>query len=354
MTDVVAQWQGRIRDAASRRSPLRIRGGGTKDFYGEAPAGEVLDTRELTGVVDYDPTELVITARAGTPLAEIERVMGERGQMLAFEPPHFGPHATLGGAIAAGLAGPRRPYAGAPRDVVLGVRMLDGQGTELGFGGRVMKNVAGFDVSRVMAGAMGTLGILLDVSLKCLPLPRREASFVLDASPAEAIRRMNEWSTKPFPISATCHCRNRIHVRLSGAAPAIDSAARAIGGTPLDNPAPFWEAVREQTLPEFVDATELWRLSVRSTAPHLDIDATQVIEWGGALRWVASSTPLDAQRLRTWAAEQGGHATLFRAERKSVGVFQPLPAPIAEIHRRLKAAFDPSGVLNPGRLYPDV
>lgn len=280
--------------------------------------------------------------------------MAERGQMLAFEPPHFAGGATIGGAIAAGLSGPRRPYAGAARDIVLGVRILDGQGTELGFGGRVMKNVAGFDVSRVMAGAMGTLGVLLDVSLKCLPLPRSEATLVLDVSPADAVRRMNEWGAKPFPISATCLCDGRLHVRLSGAAPAIESAARVIGGTRVDDAQSFWRAVRDHTLPAFANASELWRLSVRSTAAHVDFAGAQVIEWGGALRWVASATTGDAQRLRAWAAEQGGHATLFRTREKRSRVLAPLQPAIADIHRRLKTAFDPSGVLNRGRLYPDL
>ncbi|HZQ62454.1 MAG TPA: glycolate oxidase subunit GlcE [Casimicrobiaceae bacterium] len=355
MTDpTVAQWQERVRDAAARKSALRIRGGGTKDFYGETPTGDGLDTRAYSGVIDYDPTELVITARCGTPLTEVESVMASRGQMLAFEPPHFGPGATLGGAVAAGLSGPRRAYAGAVRDVVLGVRMLDGQGTDLTFGGRVMKNVAGFDVSRAMTGAMGTLGILLDVSLKCLPLPRTTLTLVSQARASEAIMRMNQWGGKPYPISATCHSEGRLYVRLSGAEPAVATAARTLGGDRMAEGEAFWQALREHTLPVLGNARELWRLSVRSTAPHLDFPGDQVIEWGGALRWLALPTRGDAARLRSIASEHGGHATLFRTSDPRTGVFTPLPAVLETIHRRLKSTFDPAGILNPGRLYPDL
>ncbi|NDP43815.1 MAG: glycolate oxidase subunit GlcE, partial [Aromatoleum sp.] len=202
---VFAEWQAKIRAAASANAPLRIRGGGTKDFYGQTLAGEVLDTTAYAGIVDYDPTELVITARAGTRLAEIEATMRDAGQILAFEPPHFGAAATLGGAIAAGLSGPRRPYAGAVRDLMLGVRVIDGAGEDLTFGGRVMKNVAGFDVARLMTGALGTLGVIAEASLKCLPLPKAEATRVVEVSADEAIRMANEWGGKPLPVSATCY-----------------------------------------------------------------------------------------------------------------------------------------------------
>lgn len=349
---LVESWQERIRIAASIRAPLRIRGGGTKDFYGEAPAGEVLDTTGYAGIIDYDPTELVITARAGTPLAELEATMAERGQMLAFEPPHFGEGATLGGAIATGLSGPRRPFAGAVRDVVLGVRVLDGSGEDLAFGGRVMKNVAGFDVSRLMTGAMGTLGVLIDISLKCLPVPKTETTITFDLSLAEALQQVNEWGGKPLPISATCYHAGRLAVRLSGAAPAVEAAARNLAGAPMTDDAAFWRAVREQTLPCFQSASALWRLSVRATAPPAELAGEQLIEWGGALRWLAPTCTANPEAIRAWTQGHGGHATLFRAKDKRAGVFQPLPETIAALHRRLKTTFDPAGILNPGRLYP--
>ena len=354
----LAQWQDRIRAAAITKSPFRVRGGDTKAFYGEAPSGATFDTRDYEGIVDYEPTELVITARAGTRIDELERTMADAGQMLAFEPPQFAEGATLGGTVAAGLSGPRRPYAGAVRDFVLGVRMLDGRGDDLAFGGRVMKNVAGFDVSRLMCGALGTLGVLTEISLKCLPLPRAEATRRFELSADEAIRRVNEWGGQPVPLSATCFVDGSLTVRLSGAAPAVDAAVAKLGGEPVDDGAAFWRDVRDQRHAFFAkrgDAGQaLWRLSVKSTAPYADLGNDQLVEWGGALRWLHGGPRVDAAKLRAWARDNGGHATLFRAADKSAGVFQPLPAPLFEIHRRLKAEFDPHGVLNPGRLYPTL
>jgi glycolate oxidase FAD binding subunit len=349
-------WQERIRAAASARTAVRIRGGGSKDFYGEVPRGDVLDTRDYAGIVDYEPTELVITVRAGTPLDEIERTMAAQNQMLAFEPPHFGPGATLGGTIATGLSGPRRPYAGAVRDLVLGVRVIDGRGDDLAFGGRVMKNVAGFDVSRLMTGALGTLGAIAEVSLKCLPLPRAEATRRFRMSADESIRRVNEWAAQPLPLSATAFAHGELFVRWSGAAPAVEAAIAKLGGDAVADGVAVWEAVREHRHPHFAKGREagtaLWRLSVKSTAPYADLGGDQLIEWGGALRWLVAGERTDAARVRAWAQSNGGHATLFRAADKSPGVFHPLPPAMLAIHRRLKAEFDPQGVLNPGRLYP--
>jgi glycolate oxidase FAD binding subunit len=350
--DRIAEFSERIRAAAARNTPLRIRGGGTKDFYGEPCAGEALDTRPLAGIVDYEPTELVITAGAGTPLADIEAAIRSRGQMLAFEPPHFGAGATLGGCVAAGLSGPRRASAGAVRDFVLGVRILDGRGDSLRFGGTVMKNVAGYDVSRVIAGSLGTLGLVTEVSLKVLPVPVAEITLRLEKSAAEAIALMNEWGGRPLPISATCHCDNLLTVRLSGAAAAVRTARDRIGGEEVSDAAAFWTAVREQTLPFFAGAQTLWRLSVKSTTPPLNLPGPQLIEWGGALRWLAGDG--DARLVREAAAYAGGHATLFRARDKAAGAFQPVTPALATLHRRLKAAFDPAGIFNPGRMYPDL
>lgn len=346
--------QEAIRRASTVRAPLCIAGGRTKDFCGEKPAGDVLDVRAVTGIVDYQPTELVITARAGTPLADIEAAMRDAGQMLAFEPPRFAPGGTLGGAIAAGLSGPRRPYSGAARDFVLGVGVIDGIGRALGFGGRVMKNVAGFDVSRLMVGAMGTLGVLTSVSLKCLPLPREEATRVFETSADEAIRKANEWGGEPLPLSATCFHQGRFFVRLSGAPPAVASAIAKLGGEALADAAAFWDSVRDHRHVFFTKAVSsraaLWRLSVGSTAPHTDLGGEQLIEWGGALRWLAAGPRTEAVKVRAWAASQGGHATLFRAPDRNVEALHPLTGAQAGLHRRLKATFDPHGVLNPGRL----
>jgi len=346
----------RIRTAVEARTPLRIKGGGTKDFYGGDLVGEVLSTTGHAGIVDYEPNELVLTARAGTPLAMIESAVRESGQMLPFEPPRFGPGATLGGAIATGLSGPRRPYAGAARDFILGVRVIDGAGEELTFGGRVMKNVAGFDVSRLMTGALGTLGVITEISLKCLPLPKVETTVAVACAADAAIRMMNEWAGQPLALSATCYYDGMLHVRLSGAAPAITAALKKIDGDAVAEDEAFWAGVRDQTHAFFAAAqtggASLWRLSVKATAPYTDLSGEQLIEWGGALRWLIAADEGDPQRLRAWAASQGGHATLYRARDKSCGAFQPLSQTMQALHQRLKIAFDPHGVFNRGRLYP--
>jgi glycolate oxidase FAD binding subunit len=350
----IARVEDRIRAAAADRRPLRIHGGGTKDFYGDALDGEPLDVRPVAGIVSYAPGELVLTARAGTRLAEIEDALAMHGQMLAFEPPHHGDATTLGGIVATGFSGPRRPHAGAARDFVLGTRVVDGTGTSLAFGGQVIKNVAGFDVSRLMTGALGTLGVITDVSLKCLPRPKVETTRVVQCDGPRALQLMNEWGGKALPISATCFHRDQLHVRLSGASAAVTSAAPVIGGDEIDG-TQFWRALRDQTLDYFrpaagADAT-LWRLSVRSTAPWTAFAGDTLVEWGGAQRWLVCTTPLEPASVREWASRHGGHATLFRAPDKQAGTFHPLPAPLQSLHERLKQVFDPHRILNPGRMY---
>jgi len=262
--------------------------------------------------------------------------------------------ATLGGCVAAGLSGPRRAHAGAVRDFVLGVRILDGTGQDLRFGGQVMKNVAGYDVSRLMAGSLGTLGVLLEVSLKVLPIPPAEATLRLACSAGEAITLMNQWSGRPLPITATSWRDGRLDVRLSGALPAVESAIAKIGGTRIDpgEAGAFWAGIREQTDPYYVGEPPLWRLSVKPTTPPLSLPGETLIEWGGALRWLKSRA--EAPAIRDAARAAGGHATLFRAGDKSAGAFHPLPEGLMATHRRLKQAFDPAGILNPGRMYPGL
>jgi glycolate oxidase FAD binding subunit len=354
MTDFVEQFAAHIRDAAAGKRALNIRGGGSKDFYGNPAIGESLDVTPYHGIVDYEPTELVVTARCGTPLTELDAALKEKGQLLPFEPPHFGPAATLGGCIAAGLSGPRRAYAGAARDFVLGVRILDGHGDDLRFGGQVMKNVAGFDVSRVMTGSLGTLGVILEASLKVLPRPVAEATLQLQMDEPTAIRTLNEWGGKPLPVSATAWNAGTLQVRLSGARAAVAAACRKLGGDAIDagQAEAFWLGIREQTDPFFAQgATPLWRLSLPSTTPSLVLPGTQLIEWGGALRWLKSDAP--AETIRAAAAAAGGHATLFRAQDKSAGAFQPVTPGLLAIHRKLKQTFDPAGIFNRGRLYAD-
>jgi len=346
----------RIRAAHENTSPLIIQGGGSKTFYGSADEGEVLSTRWLTGVVDYQPKELVLTARAGTPLAEIESLLVEQNQMLAFEPPHFGGPATLGGSIAAGLSGPRRPYAGAARDFVLGVRMIDGTGQPLRFGGQVIKNVAGYDVSRLMAGALGTLGLLTEVSLKVLPKPATETTLQFELDEATAIQKMNQWAGQPLPLSATSWHAGLLTVRLSGATSAVQAAQAKLGGEAVKDATAFWQRLRDQTTPFFdtrssTSNQSLWRLAVKPTTPPLRLGDAQWIEWGGAVRWLASDRP--ATTLREAAKAAGGHATLFRGDTPLDGAFAPLPPALLTLHRNLKQRFDPRGIFNHGRLYPD-
>ncbi len=354
MSDAPATFAAAIRAAAAGGRRLRLRGGGTKDFYGQALEGEVLDLRPHAGIVAYDPTELVITARCGTPLAEIEAALAGERQLLPFEPPRFGAGATIGGVVAAGLSGPRRAASGGLRDFVLGVRMLDGRGDELEFGGRVMKNVAGYDVSRLMAGSLGTLGILLEVSLKVLPAPVAEATLRLELPEGRAIETLNAWAGRPLPISATAYADGDLGVRLSGAAAAVREARVKLGGELVepDRAASFWAGIREQTDPYFQDDEPLWRLAVPSATPPLGLGGRLLVEWGGGLRWL--KTRADARIIRERVSRAGGHATLFRGGDKAVGVFQPLAPAIATIHRRLKAEFDPHGVLNRGRMYAEL
>jgi glycolate oxidase FAD binding subunit len=339
------------------KAPLRIRGGGTKDWYGQTLQGEVLDTRVNSGVVSYEPTELVITARCGTPLAEIEALLAQHNQMLAFEPPRFGPESTIGGVVASALSGPRRASAGAVRDFVLGAVLMDGRGEVLRFGGQVMKNVAGYDVSRLLAGSLGTLGLILEVSLKVLPVPLREASLRFEMSEIDALTRLNEWAGQPLPISASCWHTGVLSLRLSGADAAVVAAQRKLGGQALADAeaAALWASLRDQTYGYF-NSGSLWRLSVPSHASAIILRGEQLIEWGGAQRWlkvdddVADSAERAAAIRRTVAAA-GGHATLFRGGDKSVGVFHPLAPAVAKIHERLKQSFDPAGIFNPGRMY---
>jgi glycolate dehydrogenase FAD-binding subunit len=354
---VIERFAEVVRAASGRGAPLRLRGGGTKDFYGQALEGEVLDTRGYSGIVAYEPSELVITARCGTGLAEIEAAMRERGQMLAFEPPHFaqlGSGATLGGMIAAGLSGPRRQAAGALRDFVLGVKIMDGRGEVLAFGGQVMKNVAGYDVSRLMAGSLGTLAIILEVSLKALPLPAAEATLRLELPEDRAIEQLNRWGGKPLAISASAWTGGELGVRLSGAAAAVAAAEKKIGGEVVDaaQGERFWAGIREQTDPFFRNDAPLWRISVPSATPPLKLPGEPLIEWGGALRWLRSRA--DARTVRDAAQRARGHATLFRGGDKSVGVFQPLGAALMRIHKELKREFDPQGIFNRGRMYPEL
>lgn len=338
-----------VRKAAAERRPLRIRGSGSKDFYGYALEGDALDVSSYSGVVDYEPTELVVTARAGTTLTQLHQVLAGGGQMLACEPPGFGPAATLGGCVAAGFSGPRRAAAGSVRDFVLGMKVLDAKGEVLSFGGQVMKNVAGFDVSRLLTGSFGTLCVILEASLKVLPRPDEELTLRLQMSEAQAIDTMNRWAGQPLPISATCFAEGALSVRLSGSSLGVAAGRRKLGGEPVPDAHAFWESVREQRLEAF-RGNVLWRLSIKSSAPPLHLPGSQVIEWSGGLRWIAT----DAADETVFAAARaaGGHATRFRGGVSGSPIMR-LDAGVLTLHRKLKAALDPCGIFGPHRLHPD-
>ena len=336
----------RVKAASALGEPLRIVGGDTKAFYGQTKCGEPLDVSGHRGVTAYDPSELVITARAGTPIGEIEALLAGCDQMLAFEPPIFGPESTLGGVVAAGLSGPRRPFAGAVRDAILGVTVLNGKGEALRLGGTVFKNVAGFDGFRLMAGALGCLGVLLDISVRVVPRPRAERTLRFEADWPAAKSILTSLMRRPLPLSAAFHYKGTLYIRLSGPEAAVEAAARDLGGDPA--PGDIWDGVRHMTVAPLTSA-RLWRLSVPRTAHIAELDGEVVRDWAGGQIWVAGEA--DGERLRTAAQAASGHATLFRGARDGETVFTPLPRPLFELHRRLKAAFDPAGIFNPGRMY---
>ncbi len=357
----LAPIQEQIREAAARGTPLQIRGHGSKAFYGQTPVGELLEMSGLSGISSYEPSELVVTVKAGTPIVDLEAALAEQGQYLAFEPPRFGGHGTVGGMVACGLSGPARASAGSLRDHLLGLSLLNGQAEVLNFGGTVIKNVAGYDVARLMAGAMGILGPIVEVSLKVLPRPMAQATLRFELSQAHALNQLNRWGGMPLPIQASACWDGALVLRLAGAEAAVRAAIQTLGGDliPEDLAQPFWRGLRDHSDEFFLGAeravqggAQLWRLSLPQTAPVLNLHGEQLVEWGGAQRWVTTAMP--AAQVREAAASLGGHATLFRSRDKHAGVFAPLSAPLMRIHQRLKASFDPQSLFNPGRLYEQL
>jgi len=386
MQDTLQYFTDRILHASKSGQPLRMQGGGTKDFLGQSMQGEVLDTTSYKGILSYEPSELVITVRCGTPLAEVEAALAQKGQCFPFEPPHFGAGATVGGMVAAGLSGPARPSVGTVRDFVLGARVINGKGEHLTFGGQVMKNVAGYDVSRLLAGSWGQLGLITEVSLKVLPVPPGETTLVCaGVSQAQALRLINQWGGQPLPLNASAWINDTtavsvqdfFFVRLRGAIAAVDAAVtkmsadvQALGAQVTRMDASVvevdWKASREQTLDFFQAPNEqdcLWRLSLPQTAPVLDVQVNgaacpQYVEWHGAQRWLWAPAA-QAEHVREAAVKAGGHATLFRTSAasrqtlgdvdKQAGVYTPLSAVQQRIQNELKKQFDPAGIFNPGR-----
>lgn len=349
---LLSQYHEQIIAASEAGTPLNIQGGGTKTWYGNAREGALLDCSAYAGIVAYEPSELVLTARCGTRLSEIEAVLAQHGQMLAFEPPHFGEHATLGGMLATGLSGPRRASVGAVRDFVLGVQVMNGRGEHLRFGGQTMKNVAGYDVSRLMVGSMGSLGLILEASLKVMPLPQLETTLSFAMGERDAVHYLNRWGAQALPISASAFHAGRLSVRLSGSESALRLARRKMGGQDLGVCACFWLNLREQQH-HFFQAEEglsLLRFSLPSNAPSIPVRSKSLIEWGGAQRWIWTHEPLT--NLRQWAASVGGHVTQFRYADSTHPVWTPLPPAILKIHQQLKRVFDPAGIFNRDHLFP--
>jgi glycolate oxidase FAD binding subunit len=347
--DASAALLEQVNRALAQGTPLRIQGGDSKAFLGRPVAGEPLDIRAHRGIVGYDPTELVVTVRAGTPLAELEAALDAAGQMLPCEPPHLGAGATVGGMVACGLSGPRRPWAGAVRDLVLGSRVITGLGKQLRFGGEVMKNVAGYDLSRLLVGSYGCLGVLTEVSLKVLPKPRACLSLRIEMDAERALHKLAEWGQQPLPISAASHDGQALQLRLEGGEGSVAAARQRLGGELLDGG--YWRELNEQRLAFFADPRPLWRLSLPNTCGVLALPGEQLIDWAGAQRWLKSDA--EAEAIRRVVGAAGGHASCF-----SAGVcdspFQPLAAPLLRYHRQLKAQLDPQGIFNPGRLYSEV
>ncbi len=338
-----------VESATKRSELLRIRGSGSKFFFGRPIQGTVVDVRGHSGVVSYEPSELVLTARAGTRISEIDEVLLSGGQYLPFEPPCFGSDSTLGGTVACGLSGPRRPYTGSVRDFILGVKCINGKAEVLSFGGQVMKNVAGYDVSRLMAGALGTLGIITEVSLKVLPVPETESTRILELGEGQAIQRMNELAQLPLPISAMSHEDKLLRIRLSGTDRGVAAAVEKIGGEADRQDSTYWSDLREHQLPFFRGGETLWRLSVPSTTSPLNLSGEWIIDWGGAQRWGYSAQ--SPQEIMESAKQAGGHATIFRSSEHSDLRFSPLTDELMHYHKRLKNAFDPCNIFNRGIMY---
>jgi len=352
--ELVQQYQQQLQDAYTAETPLCIQGGGSKAFYGRKIKAEILDVSANAGVISYEPTELVITVRAGTTISEINEVLAKQNQMLAFEPPCFATNATAGGMVACGLSGPRRPYVGAVRDFVLGLKCLNGKAEILNFGGQVMKNVAGYDVSRLMTGAMGTLGVLLEVSLKVLPKPEYELTLKGESDVVTAIQLMNKWAGQSIPVSATSFHDSNIYIRLSGHKSAVLAASSQFSLSEYSDGENYWESLREHRddffrNDFFSDDENLWRISVPSTTEKLNPHGQWLIEWGGAQRWLKTSESIE--QVRDAVSKAGGHATLFRGGDREGDIFQPLSSGIEQLHIALKNAFDPKRILNHGRLY---
>jgi glycolate oxidase FAD binding subunit len=349
--DQTESLQHAVQQAIANNTPLRIVGNNSKAFYGNDTIGEPLSLAQHRGIIAYEPSELFMTVRAGTKISDIEATLAAENQMLPFEPPCFSDDATIGGVMACGFSGPRRPYTGAARDVILGCKLINGKGEVLSFGGQVMKNVAGYDVARLMVGALGTLGVLLEVTLKVLPRPETQVSLAHVLSAQEALDVMNARAGKPFPLSAASYDGEALVLRLSGTETAVKAAQQKMAGDVLQSGDEYWQSLKEQTHYFFQADMPLWRLSLAPGTLPLGLPGQWLFDWGGALRWLVSDMP--AGDIRDAVAAEGGHAVLFRGKEYyshgTVDVFHPIPQSLLAVHQCLKQAFDPHQLFNRGR-----
>ena len=338
-----------IEQANTAQQTLQIQGGGSKSFYGNEISANTLDVSNNTGIVEYEPSELFITARNGTLLSEIEATLEANNQILPFEPPHFSPSATLGGAVACGLSGPRRPFASSLRDCILGVNIVNGKGEYLEFGGKVMKNVAGYDASRLMCGALGTLGVLTQVSIRVAPKPQAEITLALDINQNEALNKMNAWAQTQLPISATYFNNDILHVRIASLEKNIEKIHKQIGGEKISSSEEFWKSVKNHQSEFFQTDQPLWRIIMPNNTPPLSINGESCIEWNGGLRWIITTE--DAQHITNQCQAFKGYASLFKANSKPNDCLAEINPNLKKLHLNLKTAFDPNRILNPGRMY---
>ena len=338
-----------IQQANTSQQALQIQGGGSKRFYGNQISATALDVSANTGIVEYEPSELYITARNGTLLTDIEATLEDNHQILPFEPPHFSSQATLGGTIACGLSGPRRPHASSLRDCVLGTHIVNGKGEHLEFGGKVMKNVAGYDASRLMCGAFGTLGVLTQISIRVSPKPHTEITLAIETNQSEALNKMNAWTQTQLPISATYFNDGVLYIRVAGLEKTTKKMQQEIGGETLPDSEAFWMAIKDHQTNFFQTKIPLWRVIVPNNTPTLSINGDSCLEWNGGLRWIKSNDA--AQHIEKQCQAARGHATLFKAESKPIDCLANINPNLKKLHLNLKSAFDPNQILNPGRMY---
>ncbi|CZF86000.1 glycolate oxidase subunit GlcE [Grimontia marina] len=350
MADITSNLLEQVQDAVADKAALNLIGGNTKHFIGREPVGQAVSLKNHTGVISYRPSELVITARAGTTIAEIQAQLAKNNQTLVGEPPAFNGKATLGGSVAAGISGASRPFWGSLRDAILGVKLINGYGEHLRFGGQVMKNVAGYDVSRLQAGAFGAFGIITEVSLRVRPKSESTTTLVFECDAPSAIRRMRDLSVSAHPLSANAWYAGQLFIRLSGSHSAVNSSAETLGGEVLENQDLFWRSIRNFRHPFFANTTQsLYRLSVSPSAPHFEQWGETLIDWAGGVRWVYSEQTLSS--LSNTASLHAGHATCYRPLERTSECFHPQPDTAKRIHQNLKMAFDPHRLFNPGRMY---